>query len=98
MDNGGKHKFNIYKKLFEEIFGKKYFVNSIDELKVTSSDDFNEILERINLIKNISKSNNVYLNIDFVNEFENFIFEFKDANLCDLDENLILSKFEKNRT
>lgn len=95
LDNGGKHKFNIYKKLFEEIFGKKYFVNSIDELKVTSSDDFNEILERINLIKNISKSNNVYLNIDFVNEFENFIFEFKDANLCDLDENLILSKFEK---
>ena len=47
------------------------------------------------MIKNISKSNNVYLNIDFVNEFENFIFEFKDANLCDLDENLILSKFEK---
>ena len=41
--------------------------------------NFNEILERINLIKNISKSNNVYLNIDFVNEFENFIFEFKDA-------------------
>ncbi|BAK81488.1 BREX system P-loop protein BrxC [Candidatus Arthromitus sp. SFB-rat-Yit] len=95
LDYGEKCKFNIYKKLFEKIFDKKYFVNTFDELKISSCDDFNEILHRIKLVKNISKNNGVYLNTQFINKFESFTFQVKDGNLHDIDEDYILRKFDK---
>lgn len=88
-----REKFISYKEMLEDVFNKKYFVDSFEELQERSKGDFKDIECRIDKIEGISNRNLDYPGREFIKEFRDFVNYIKYTLNVDYKDGVY--KFDK---
>lgn len=85
--------FISYKEMLEDVFNKKYFVDSFEDLKEKSFKDFREIEARIDKVYGLSMNDKRYPDRDFIEKFREFVYLIQDTLEVDYDDAIV--KFDK---